>query len=213
MWKAYEDLQAPLVGGVLQRGREAFARQHRFQQCSNDLRKLSRKARKDWLVSMLQAAEQAAAKHNLSEVYSVINRIAPRSRSEPVRIRSASGTLQTKQQEYNEIYQYFSHAFGSSVVEPVRCSCTSLQPTQEEVESAVASLKGGKAVPKTIVCRLMFGSYSGYSAALDESALPPMSFRPASITDFSFRRSWQTASCLYCQSQARFHAGHRILGH
>ena len=148
MWQAYESLHAPLPRGNLQRGREAFARQHQFQQRSYELRKLSRQARKDWLVRMLQEAEQAAAKHNLSEVYRVINQIAPRSRREPVRIRTASGYLQTKQQQYHVIYQYFSTAFGGSAPASTTSCVARLQPTQEEVELAVASLKGGKAVPK-----------------------------------------------------------------
>ena len=148
MWQAYESLCAPLPRGNLQRGREAFARQHQFQQRSHELRKLSRQARKDWLVRMLQEAEQAAAKHNLSEVYRIINQIAPRSRREPVRIRTASGHLQTKQQEYHDIYQYFSTAFGGSAPASTTSCVARRQPTQEEVELAIASLKGGKAVPK-----------------------------------------------------------------
>ncbi|CAE7225383.1 unnamed protein product [Symbiodinium microadriaticum] len=107
-------------------------------------------ARKLWLVDKLQLAEQAAAKHDYAELYRIINQVAPIKRRERVRIRSKTGDLLTKGQQFSEIFEYFSTAFRADTGAAVTGHCC-LSLSSEEIVAALAKLKRGKAVPASSV--------------------------------------------------------------
>ena len=114
MWQTYANTKRPVAGTQFQRSAELSRRHCQFQQRTKELRALSRSARKQWLVELLQEAETAAAAHNMSQVYKIINTIAPRRRREQVRIKGLNGQLLRKGDEYRDMYQYFSKAFSAT---------------------------------------------------------------------------------------------------
>jgi len=150
MWLAYEQLRAPLPTGQFQRASVAVSRQLHFQKASREMKQHSRQARKQWLLDKIVLAEQAAQKKDYAELYRIINKVAPKKRREQVRIRSRDGGLLTKQQEFAEIFDYFSKAFKSG------SACIGTTPnclvlSREEVTDALSQLKRGKAVPTASV--------------------------------------------------------------
>ena len=150
MWEAHSDLQKPRPRGQFRRASTAVARKLAFQRACRELRHQNRQARKLWLVDKLQLAEQAAAKHDYAELYRIINQVAPIKRRERVRIRSKTGDLLTKGQQFSEIFEYFSTAFRADTGAAVTGHCC-LSLSSEEIVAALAKLKRGKAVPASSV--------------------------------------------------------------
>ena len=109
------------------------------------LQQASKQARRDRLEHLIQQAEQAAQSHCQSELYRVINAIAPRKRHDKVRI-SPEGKVLSQKQEFEAIYNYFSTAFSRQ--KPYNAlPLTSLGITQTEIQEAIPQLKNNKAVP------------------------------------------------------------------
>ena len=150
MWEAHSALQQPLPFGQFSRASTAVARRLKFQRACRELRNQSRQARKHWMVDKLQLAEQAAARNDYAELYRIINQVAPKKRRERVRIRSKTGDLLTKGQEFSEIYEFFSVAIQSAGEDAATKPCC-LPLSSEEIETALAQLKKGKAVPASSV--------------------------------------------------------------
>ena len=105
---------------------------------------------------------------------------------------------------FRGLFRYVSSAFGSAAADHEVGGPSGLLPSQDEVEYAIAILKGGKAVPKTSmpadVWKLAQQSMSVHSTAVIQTCQEE---------DFNFRQSWQIASCPCCQNQARPLAGLR----
>ena len=186
MWQAYAITKMPVAGTQFQRSAERSRRHCQFQQRTKELRALSRGARKQWLVELLQEAEVAAAAHNMSQVYKIINIIAPRRRREQVRIKGLSGQLLRKGDEYRDIDQYFSKAFSASEPsEPI--VGVALTPDAAEISQAVLALKGGKAVPQgsmpADIWKLCSRTLSGLLADALNNSISTVSLPPSELAD------------------------------
>ena len=125
----------------------AWRRYIRFMKAWRSVRRAGRTARRQRIEALVQRASQAAERHDMREIYRVVQQLAPKRRYEPVRIRSSGGEVLTQLQQFEEIYKYFRNAFA-------RADCFDLGPrleafavTPEEVEAAISSLKPRKAVP------------------------------------------------------------------
>ena len=147
MWHAHSRLAAPGPYLSFRRASKALRRLSEFQAAFKALRTASRQKRKAWFEEQVDAAEQAAAKHDLRTVYAVVSKLAPRRRAEKVRIRSSQGHLLTVKQEFQEIYAYFSDAFGRNDDFSMPAFETPLCFTEEEILGAIQDLRTGKAVP------------------------------------------------------------------
>ena len=146
MWRQHHLLKS--YGAKLGRNNihQAWRQHSEFKAGVRSLQKASRQARRDRLECLIQQAEQAAQKHCQSELYRVINIIAPKKRYDKVRIRSPEGQVLSQKQEFEAIYKYFSQAFSrqdsyAAVPLPV------LDFTQAEIREAIMQLKNNKAVP------------------------------------------------------------------
>ena len=109
-------------------------------------RQASRAARREWFEGHIAAAEHAALRHDLGEVYRVINILAPKKRRDLVRIKNADGALLRPKDEFAEIFGYFRQVFSRR--DAFEMPRHSLEPiSYHEILAAVRKLKGGKAVP------------------------------------------------------------------
>ncbi|CAE7333723.1 unnamed protein product [Symbiodinium microadriaticum] len=82
-----------------------------FRRAYQALRQASRNRRASWLEAQVISAEEAAQRNDIATVYRIVNQIAPKKRRDRVRIRSAAGHILSAEQEYEEIFRYFSRAF------------------------------------------------------------------------------------------------------
>ena len=113
------------------------------------MRRASRQRRRNWLEHQVTLAEAAAAKGDIAGVYRTINHIAPKKRRDKVRIRSVDGHILSVEQEFTEIYRYFSDAFHREDAFTFQTTGLQLEFSEAEIRSAIKELKPGKAVPTT----------------------------------------------------------------
>ncbi|OLP84377.1 hypothetical protein AK812_SmicGene34756 [Symbiodinium microadriaticum] len=182
MWAAQTSIRtAPPARGI----RDAVCalrRAEEFKKASRALRKASRQARRDWFEARITEAEHAAARHDIGEVYRIINLLAPKQRREAVRIKSAEGSLLDPKAEFEEIFEYYQSVFNRDVpfelvTQPV------VQFEHSEILDSVRKLKGGRAVPpKSVPSELWSLCAEEYAAFLtprlnlaesQESQYPP----------------------------------------
>ena len=117
-----------------------------FRRAYQALRQASRDRRARWLEAQVVSAEAAAQKNDVATVYRVVNQIAPKKRRDRVRIRSAAGHILSAEQEFEEIFRYFSTAFQRTDDFIFCAEGMQLRFTVEEIEEAIGKLKSGKAV-------------------------------------------------------------------
>ncbi|CAE7234018.1 unnamed protein product [Symbiodinium sp. CCMP2456] len=118
-----------------------------FKASVRSLQKASKQARRDRLEGLIQQAEHAAKQHSPSELYRIINQIAPKKRHDRIRVRSEDGRLLDKKKEFEAIFTYFQKAFSRRDT----FDCPPLQPLgiePSEVQEAIMQLKNNKAVPE-----------------------------------------------------------------
>ena len=130
---------------------EAWKRYARFMRSWRALRRASRFARRQWLQTQKQNAQEAANRHDYRAVYAVVQAIAPKRRREAVRIRGPQGQLLSKAQQLQEVHQYFAAAFSASAFEGYSSTHTDPEFTPQEVIKAIQALKPRKAVPDASV--------------------------------------------------------------
>ena len=118
-----------------------------FRRAYQALRQASRRRRANWLEAQVVSAEAAAQKNDIATVYRIVNQIAPKKRRDRVRIRSAAGHILSAEQEFEEIFQYFSNAFKREDSFQFCTEGLRLEFTAEEIGEAIGKLKSGKAVP------------------------------------------------------------------
>ncbi|CAE7708994.1 unnamed protein product [Symbiodinium sp. CCMP2592] len=111
-----------------------------FKASVRALQKTSRLARRQHIEELIILAEKASQQPNQSEVYRVINQLAPKKRVEKVRIRTQDGELLGQKQEFQAIYEYFSGAF-SRTTDYQRPSLEALNITASVVDVAISQLK------------------------------------------------------------------------
>ena len=182
MWAAQTSIRtAPPASGI----RDAVCalrRAEEFKKAGRALRKASRQARRDWFEARSTEAEHAAVRHDIGEVYRIINLLAPKQRREAVRIKSAEGSLLDPKAEFEEIFEYYQSVFNRDVpfelvTQPV------VQFEHSEILDSVRKLKGGRAVPpKSVPSELWSLCAEEYAAFLtprlnlaesQESQYPP----------------------------------------
>ena len=147
MWAMHRALKARRPGTSFLQIFAAWRRYIRFMQAWRAVRTAGRNARRQRIEALVQRASAAAARHDMREIYRVVQQLAPKRRYEVVRIRSSSGATLTQKQQFDEIYQYFRHAFAraDSFNQGPRLSEFDISP--DEAEAAIGSLKPRKAVP------------------------------------------------------------------
>ena len=147
MWMAYRHMNTRPRGAGFRSVFRAWTAYAAFARSSRQLRCQSRAARRAWLTQQINAASEAASRNDLSEVYRIIRTIAPKSRRDPVRIRTPDGHLLSPHQQFEAIHTYFSKAFQRQrAYEPAACAGT-LELCRGEVVDAIQALKPRKAVP------------------------------------------------------------------
>ena len=149
MWAAHRAFRHHRGYVSLRTVMAAWRRFVEFQRASKALRRASRQRRRNWLEHQVTLAEAAAAKGDIAGVYRTINHIAPKKRRDKVRIRSVEGHILSVEQEFTEIYRYFSDAFHREDAFVLQTSGLQLEFTEAEIMSAITELKPGKAVPTT----------------------------------------------------------------
>ena len=118
-----------------------------FRRAYQALCRASRNRRASWLEAQVVSAEAAAQQHDIATVYRIVNQIAPNKRRGRFRVRSAAGHILSAEQEFEEIFQYFSHAFQRADSFQFCTEGLRLVFTAEEISEAIGKLKSGKAVP------------------------------------------------------------------
>ena len=118
-----------------------------FRRAYQALRQASRNRRASWLEAQVISAEEAAQRNDIATVYRIVNQIAPKKRRDRVRIRSAAGHILSAEQEYEEIFRYFSRAFQRDADFEYSTEGLQIVFTAEELGEAISKLKSGKAVP------------------------------------------------------------------
>ena len=118
-----------------------------FRKASRDLKKACRDARQAWFEERICQAEEAARKHDIGAVYQAINTLASRKSREKVRIKGSGGELLSPKAEFDDIFGYFSRAFGSEVRETTAVHCQPMQFDPDALLAAIRTMKKGKAVP------------------------------------------------------------------
>ena len=148
MWRAYRHMKSRPRGAGFSSVFRAWRAYAAFAKTSQQLRKQSRAARRAWLTQQIQAASEAASRNDLGTVYSIIRTIAPKSRRDPVRIRTPEGHLLSPHQQFEATHQYFSEAFQRQrdYVPPAACD-EILDLHRAEIVDAIQALKPRKAVP------------------------------------------------------------------
>ena len=148
MWMAYRRMKARPRGAGFSSVFRAWTAYTAFARSSRQLRSQSRAARRAWLTQQIHAASEAAGRSDLSEVYRIIRTLAPKSRRDPVRIRTPDGHLLSPQMQFEAIHTYFAKAFQRQrAYEPAACADT-LELCHGEVIEAIQALKPRKAVPR-----------------------------------------------------------------
>ena len=148
MWQLHRALKGRAVGSVRRRVFAAWTRYRDFMKAWRALRAVSRNALKRWLEDQVTQAESAAEKHDMRGVFRVIQRIAPKRKLGLVRVRGNDGRLLTKAEQFHELYQYFSDAFGCSDQLDFQSSCADPCFGEAETILAIQQLKNAKAVPR-----------------------------------------------------------------
>ena len=128
---------------------DAWRRVFAFRKASRELKKACREARTAWFEERICQAEAAARKHDIGAVHHAINTLAPRRSREKVRIKGSGGELLSPKAEFDEIYGYFSKAFGSQCQGPDAVPCQPMRFDPAELLTAIRTMKKGKAVPTT----------------------------------------------------------------
>ena len=149
MWAMHAAMRRRAPGGRMQQVFAGWVRFTRFRQASNAVRNNGRAARRQWLQERIACADRAASRHDLREVFSIIQQIAPKRKREGVQIRGTDGRLLDKHQQFHDLLQYFKTAFGRS--DDFVFNQHFLDPgfSHEEVLIAIGKLKPRKAVPLT----------------------------------------------------------------
>ena len=146
LWLATDAKRRKLPARGIREAIDAQRKAEAFKAASKALRQASRAARREWFEGHIAAAEHAALRHDLGEVYRVINILAPKNRRDLVRIKNADGALLRPKDEFAEIFGYFRGVFSRR--DAFAMPSHSLEPiSYHEILAAVRNLKGGKAVP------------------------------------------------------------------
>ena len=146
LWLATDAKRRRLPARSIRDAIDARRKAEAFKAASKALRQASRAARREWFEGHIAAAEHAALRHDLGEVYRVINILAPKKRCDLVRIKNADGALLQPKDEFAEIFGYFKQVFSRR--DAFEMPRHSLEPiSYHEILAAVRKLKGGKAVP------------------------------------------------------------------
>ena len=186
MWHARDKLRTAAPARGFKEAAARYRSAEAFKQASKHLRQVSRAARREWFESMIQTAEHAARRHDLSGIYRVINAIAPKRRREQVRIRGQQGQILNPQAEFDAIFSHFKGVFTSEAPFelPPRGPVTF---TAEEVQAAIGGLKGGKAVPTASVpaelWKLCPTAYAQFFSELISSHPAERDCMPPEVTD------------------------------
>ena len=116
MWEAQTSIRSAPPARGFRDAVCALRRAEEFKKASRALRKASRQARRDWFEARITEAEHAATRHDIGEVYRIINLLAPKQRREAVRIKSAEGSLLLDPKaEFEEIFEYYQSVFSRDV--------------------------------------------------------------------------------------------------
>ena len=127
----------------------AWQKHAAVKQARSQVRALGKQARKQWLVSQIETAEQAAKRHDYRQVYQVVNRLAPKQSREKVYVKSPEGHLLCGQAQFQVIFEYFRGVFSRDEHFTMPTATSLPGFTEVEVLGAIQRLKPGKAVPHT----------------------------------------------------------------
>ena len=151
LWDLQKQLQLRKSSRKLsfQEANAAWHRHQALQQARSEIRRSGRDARRQWLISQIEVAEDACNRNDLRTVYQVVSTLAPKTKRDNVYVKSPQGHLLNSREQFDAIFQYFRDAFsrkeeflGSGVSKPVEFSTP-------EVIASIGKLKAGKAVPKS----------------------------------------------------------------
>ena len=147
MWALHRALRARRPGTSFLQIMAAWKRYHRFMRAWREVRQRGRAAPRARIELLVQRASDAAARHDMREVYMVVRRLAPKRKYESLRIRSPTGNVLTQREQFDAIYQYFSTVFQRQDAFQHTTQHTAVAFSAAEVEQAITALKSCKAVP------------------------------------------------------------------
>ena len=149
MWAMHAEMRRRVPGSRMQQVFSGWVRFVRFRRAANAVRNTGRAARRQWLQERIASADRAASRHDLREVFRIIQQIAPKQRRERVRIRGPEGQLLDMHQQYQDLLQHFQKVFSRTV--DFEYTPKSLDPdfSREEILTAIQKLRPGKAVPRS----------------------------------------------------------------
>ncbi|CAE7626253.1 unnamed protein product, partial [Symbiodinium necroappetens] len=136
--------------GLIAYAFEAFRRHAAFQRCQKALRQRGRERRRALVQDILQEAEQAASTGDMHAFYRHVRRLAPKAPREHIQIRGPDNTILDPAQEFQQIYEYFTHLYQQG---PDTCNTTYVLQhdyniTDTEILTSLKQQKAGKAVPQ-----------------------------------------------------------------
>ncbi|OLQ02114.1 LINE-1 retrotransposable element ORF2 protein [Symbiodinium microadriaticum] len=144
LWSRYKDLR--LIAYAF----EAFRRHAAFQRCQKALRQRGRERRRALVQDILQEAEQAASQGDMHALYRHVRRLAPKAPRERIQIRGPDNTILDPAQEFQQIYEYFTHLYqqGPDTYSTTYVLQQDYNITDTEILSSLKQQKAGKAVPQ-----------------------------------------------------------------
>ena len=147
MWTLHRALRARRPGTSFLQIIAAWKRYFSFIRAWREVRRRGRAARRARIEVLVQRASDAAARHDMREVYRVVKHLAPKRKYESLRIRSPTGNVLTPREQFDAIYQYFSTVFQRQDAFQHSTLHTAVAFSAAEVEQAITALKSCKAVP------------------------------------------------------------------
>ena len=161
LWSRYKDLRTfhqyhkalrlrNRDTGLIAYAFEAFRRHAAFQRCQKALRQRGRERRRALVQDILQEAEQAASQGDMHALYRHVRRLAPKAPRERIQIRGPDNTILDPAQEFQQIYEYFTHLYqqGPDTYSTTYVLQQDYNITDTEILSSLKQQKAGKAVPQ-----------------------------------------------------------------
>ena len=122
-----------------------------FARASTQLRRQSKALKKEFLLGLIDTAEEAASKGDQRVLYSVVKRLTPRNQMHSSRMKDSRGRLLSSEEQLQAIVSYSNGVFAALAdEEPPPVMSTDLSLEDAAVTCSLASLGIGKAVPKHV---------------------------------------------------------------
>ena len=100
----------------------------------------------DRLQSLLDSAEDAARKHDMSRLYHIINRLTPKTKPDRIQLRSEEGHLLGPTESFQVLCRYVSNTWYGAPMDPITAPAPGVPFSESDLARTIRRTKGMKSM-------------------------------------------------------------------